>query len=430
MDVDDSSIIFAYIPIKKFLENVDSEDDPDDDDWVPKSEKKKVSDSEPKPIVLNIKNPRPVKNLDDLIEVLESSIKYKPKKKQTEKPEEFFKEKDITDQKTKKLKLDEKNEKIAMTRSKSKEMKKQSPKGSTSLEELEKKKERIGYKNQVRELVSALKELRDMIGMESIKQNIVNQLLLFLQGLNDSGMFLHTVLTGNPGVGKTSLCHILAKIYKSMGFLKKSEVVVADRPSLIGQWLGETSIKTKKVLDSARGCVLLIDEAYSLGSEEGRDSFSKECIDTINQYLSEHVDELVCIVAGYKDMLNKCFFNHNPGLSRRFPWRYHINDYTIENMYDIMMVQIGDSGWSFKPGKEYILSVMNKNKKLFKNNGGDTKNFFEKCKICHAQRIFGTSEQKKLVTEEDIKEAIKLFNETQNEHKKDTYNEPALNMYI
>jgi SpoVK/Ycf46/Vps4 family AAA+-type ATPase len=161
-----------------------------------------------------------------------------------------------------------------------------------------------------------------------------------------------------------------------MGFLEKSEITIADRPKLIGQWLGETAIKTKKVLDSARGGILLIDEAYSLGDQEGgKDSFSKECIDTINQYLSEHVDELVCIIAGYKEDLDKCFFAVNQGLARRFPWRYEMDKYTPDNMYSILDLQIKKQNWSTNVETSFLVNMFKENSDLFNNNGGDTHNF-------------------------------------------------------
>ncbi len=241
-----------------------------------------------------------------------------------------------------------------------------------------------------KELLTALKELNEMIGMEQLKNEIVNQLLFFMQDLQEPGMFLHTVLTGPPGSGKTSVVNILAKIYSKMGVLDSNKVVKADRAALIGKWLGSTAIKTKEVLDSARGGVLLLDEVYSLGNKEGGDSFAKECIDTINQYLSEHADELICVIAGYKDKVQECFFNYNPGLDRRFPWRFAIDSYKVEDLYKIMKLQLKRNNWTLDESvtDEYLNNIIQTNKNLFKGNGGDTQNFIDKCKICHARRSF------------------------------------------
>ncbi len=402
-----NEIMVAYIPIKSILKKYDSvskdddedddeddddedyeddEDDEDDEDYEEKRSAKKVKISKNNRLVLKIQNPTPIRTLGELITVLEKStktIKIKHKSNEGEKKETVHKS------------LYSKSE-----------------------------------KKQVSELVENLKQLRDMVGMENVKQNIVNQLLLFMQELNDPGMFLHTVLTGGPGSGKTTLCHILSKIYKSMGFLEKSEITIADRPKLIGQWLGETAIKTKKVLDSARGGILLIDEAYSLGDQEGgRDSFSKECIDTLNQYLSEHVDDFVCIVAGYKEDLDKCFFAVNQGLARRFPWRYDMDKYTPDNMVKIMNIQLKKQNWSVDVTDEYMVGVVKGNKDLFNNYGGDTNNFLEKCKVCHAQRIFGDPKAvRKVLTLEDIGNGMKLFKETKSKHNEK--NPPPFGMYF
>lgn len=383
----DANMVLAVVTLKSLLKNREDGDDDDDEDYEDGDEDDEDDEEEyirtPKKVkkepnkksrlVLKIRKPVPIKTLNDLIASLDKSTK--------------------TIRITSK---DKDGEKFVRTY-------------KTLYSKSEKK--------QVTELVEGLRELRDMIGMENVKQNIVNQLLLFLQDLNDPGMFLHTVLTGSPGSGKTTLCHILARIYKSMGFLEKSEITIADRPKLIGQWLGETAIKTKKVLDSARGGILLIDEAYSLGDQEGgKDSFSKECIDTINQYLSEHVDELVCIIAGYKEDLDKCFFAVNQGLARRFPWRYEMDKYTPDNMYSILDLQIKKQNWSTNVETSFLVNMFKENSDLFNNNGGDTHNFLEKCKVCHAQRIFGTSATRKLLTKEDILNGMKLFKDTKNKH--------------
>jgi chemotaxis protein histidine kinase CheA len=471
MDIEfdeNSNIIFAWIPMKQKDDDEDDEDDEDEDDeWLPiKKMKKKLEKNEKsskkKPLSINIKNPRPVKNLQDFIQVLEDTVnwttqelksKEKTKTKETKTKETKTKETKTKETKTKtktketkkeetktkrkrkrKRTIDDEDVEKKPKRSKKSKKPKKSKREIENEEKLKKDhKAKLVELDRVNDLISNLKELENMIGMKTIKQNIVNQLLLFIQNLNDPGMFLHTVLTGNAGCGKTTLANILAKIYKSMGFLETDNVIIADRPSLIGQWLGETSIKTKKVLDSAKGGVLLIDEAYSLGNEDGRDSFSKECIDTINQYLSENADELVCIIAGYKNELNKCFFNYNQGLARRFAWRYHIDNYTSEEMYDIIIRQLdlhNDSvnNWKLDVKKEYLVDLLTKHKNLFKHNGGDTKNFLEKCKISHAQRIFGSKSPKRIITKEDIKDALDTYIKVKGEHKEKNSN-PPFGMY-
>ena len=146
-------------------------------------------------------------------------------------------------------------------------------------------------------LVEPLEELNNMIGLKDVKQSIFDQIIYYLQGLDDKNNdMLHSVIQGPPGVGKTKLCNILAKIYKGFGFLKKSNVVSVKRDDLIAGYLGQTAIKTKAKIEEALGGVLFIDEAYSLGSEDGKDSFSKEAIDLLNSYLSEHPHDLVCII--------------------------------------------------------------------------------------------------------------------------------------
>jgi len=175
-------------------------------------------------------------------------------------------------------------------------------------------------------LVNPLTELNNMVGMANVKEHMVDQILFFLQGFNvitrcgkctdctfglacikTQTEMLHTVITGPPGVGKTELGKILGKVYKELGILSNDTFKLVTRSDLIAGYLGQTAIKTQKVIDEAKGGVLFIDEAYSLGNAELRDSFSKECIDTLNQNLSERRDFL-CIIAGYKEELEKCFF--------------------------------------------------------------------------------------------------------------------------
>ena len=374
--LDDPNIIFAIINSSNLLENINNETENQDDDeeWIPTKKIEKPNNKR-KVIDIKIKNPKPVKNLDDLISILEETASTQTSKRR------------------KKISIEEASEE----------------------------------RSDILKLIDSLIELRDLIGMEKVKEEVTNQILLFMQKMNDPNMFLHTVLTGSPGAGKTSLCNILAKIYKNMGFLSNDKVVVADRSQLIGQWLGETSIKTKQVLESAKGGILLIDEAYSLGNTEGRDSFSKECIDCINQYLSENAEDFVCIIAGYKEELDNCFFKQNKGLERRFPWRYNIEQYKPEELYRIFDLQATKDKWKLKVKKEEIINLLSKHKDLFNNNGGDTKNLLDKCKVCHAQRVFGSKKMKKCLTSEDLKNGFDVFIKLRNVKQK---NEPPDFMYL
>jgi SpoVK/Ycf46/Vps4 family AAA+-type ATPase len=209
--------------------------------------------------------------------------------------------------------------------------------------------------------IEPLKKLNKLIGMEELKKNILDQILFFSQQLNTNEM-MHTCLTGPPGVGKTTLGKILAELYCSMGFLKTDNFRVVTSSDLIAGYIGQTAIKTKKVLKESLGGVLFIDEAYSLGSKDPDSvGYSKECIDTINVFLSENTSNFILIIAGYSDDLEKSFFSLNQGLRRRFPWTYDISKYSIKSLVEIFIYQVFDNKWEFD--EELVL---NNHKNLFK----------------------------------------------------------------
>ena len=135
-------------------------------------------------------------------------------------------------------------------------------------------------------LVEPLEKLQTMIGMKSVKDTIVNLILYNIQNFEKkNSSMLHTIIEGSPGTGKTEVAKIIGEIYLKMGILKNDKFKSVKRNDLVGQYLGHTANKTQEAIDSVKGGVLFIDEAYSLGNPEGRDSYSKECIDILNQNL-------------------------------------------------------------------------------------------------------------------------------------------------
>ena len=181
-------------------------------------------------------------------------------------------------------------------------------------------------------------ELNSMIGMHKLKENVVDQILYFIQELHkisksNTSDFMHTVIYGPPGTGKTETAKIMGKIFSGLGVLKQNKFRKVTRADLIAGYLGQTALKTQEVIKSCLGGVLFIDEAYALGNLEKRDSFAKECIDTLCEGLSDHKDDLMVIIAGYKEELEKCFFAYNSGLTSRFTWRFKTDDYNYKELF-------------------------------------------------------------------------------------------------
>lgn len=265
----------------------------------------------------------------------------------------------------------------------------------------------------------SLKKLQAMVGLHEIKRTIVHQIIYFLQNFHEEEM-LHTVIQGPPGVGKTMLANIIGEIYFKMNIFntsKEYKFVIARRSDLIGEYLGTTAIKTQKMIDKSKGGVLLIDEAYALGNSEGRDSYSKECIDTLNQNLSENKHAFLCIIAGYKDALNKNFFNYNEGLKRRFPFVYTIEKYKSKELLDIFYDIFKRDGWVCKRD-DRINQLFEEKYDEFKNMAGDIETLAFVTKIEHSKRVlFLHKSKKKHIIFEDINQGVNTF--IQNKELKD-----------
>lgn len=283
-------------------------------------------------------------------------------------------------------------------------------------------------------LIPSCKKLNCMIGFEKVKKDIFKQISYFLHGLNNSNEINHVVITGESGVGKTTLAKIIAEIYLAMGFLENNIIKEAKRSDLIGEYCGQTAVKTQKVINSIEGGVLFIDEVYSLGNREKRDVFTKECIDTINQNLTEKRNKFLCIIAGYKNEVQECFFNYNKGLERRFPVRFELESYDDDQMVSIFYKFISDDNWllDYNVSRDNILKIFTKNKDLLKYQAGDIRTLFQYTKEKYSLRLFKESIEigvgNKIIKLEDIEYAFDKFKEIKS--GKPIIPEFLKNMYI
>ena len=288
------------------------------------------------------------------------------------------------------------------------------------------------------EILSKIKEpleqLNKMIGIHKIKENIVDQILFYIQNLHnfDNNDFMHTAITGPPGTGKTEIAKIIGSIFAKLGILTKGTFTKVTRSDLIAGFLGQTAIKTKEAIKSSLGGVLFIDEAYALGSVEKRDSFSKECIDTICEAASDYKNNLMIIIAGYENELNECFFSHNPGLSSRFIWRFNIEKYSSEELYQIFLKKIEKDEW--KTDNSFNKEWFENNKDSFKYYGRDIEVLITKTKIAHGRRIFGKSVlERKILTKEDMDKGFSIFlnsDEIKKQKEKNSFKNILESMYV
>ena len=157
--------------------------------------------------------------------------------------------------------------------------------------------------------------------------------------------------------------------------------------------MGQTAIKTKDLIKSCLGGCLFIDEAYALGNQEKRDSFAKECIDTLCEALSFYKNDIMVIIAGYEKDLKNCFFAYNAGLESRFTWRFNTDNYNKSELNQIFQKKVNDIGWSFEEKLED--SWFDDKMEYFKYFGRDMETLLAKTKIAHSKRVFCKSDDKK-----------------------------------
>lgn len=258
---------------------------------------------------------------------------------------------------------------------------------------------------------SILKELESMIGLDSIKQEIYDLLhwiefskLRKQSGFKTQPLTLHTVYSGNPGTGKTTIARLVARLLKAMGLLSNGHVVEVSRQDLVAEYIGQTAIKTQKQIDLAQGGVLFIDEAYAL-ARGGDIDFGKEAIDTLVKGMEDKRDQFVVILAGYRHEM-KQLISINPGLESRFTRYFDFPDYEVTELMQIAELQLAQS--------QYVLEDRAKNKMLLflerghQGNGRLIRNFVEALimrKAVHS--VTYASNDLQLITEEMVSQVIR-----------------------
>lgn len=265
------------------------------------------------------------------------------------------------------------------------------------------------------EITEALKELSQMVGLKRVKEE-VNTLLSLAQnrkqreenGYAAEAINMHMAFLGNPGNGKTTVARIMAKLLYNMGFIGEDKIEEVSSPDLIAGYTGQTAMKTRDVIINAMGGVLFIDEAYALNSTAG--GFGDEAIAVLLKYMEDYHENLVVIVAGYEDEMEK-FLNSNSGLRSRFPNVIHFEDYTADELLQIFELLCHKKQYAMtSEAKQLLHSFIKSHKSEFRGNGRDVRNLFEKVQKKQAFRLAKeekcTAKMLMEIVKEDIQEAI------------------------
>ena len=267
-------------------------------------------------------------------------------------------------------------------------------------------KEEIPPKEKIEDLLA---ELDGYVGMDAIKEEVrslINMVQVYkLRRENDlptTDMSLHMVFSGNPGTGKTTVARIMARIYHSLDILSKGQLVEVDRSGLVAGYVGQTALKTQKVIEKAMGGVLFIDEAYALNGKSEND-FGQEAIDTILKAMEDHRDDLVVIVAGYTELMDR-FIHSNPGLESRFNRFLMFEDYTPEQMVAIFKMQCKKECYVLAEGTEELVRdfISEESADDSFGNARGVRNLFEHILVAQNNRL-AKMEQ---VTREDLMQIL------------------------
>lgn len=249
-------------------------------------------------------------------------------------------------------------------------------------------------------VADVLRELdEDLIGLEPVKQRIRETAALLLvdrarrdMGLSTETPTLHMSFTGNPGTGKTTVALMMAGLLKRLGYVRKGHLVTVTRDDLVGQYIGHTAPKTKEVLKKAMGGVLFIDEAYYLYKPDNERDYGQEAIEILLQVMENNRDDLVVIMAGYADRMDK-FFAANPGFRSRIAHHIEFPDYTDDELLSISELMLDQQNYGFDEEARAAMAEyvsLRRNQPHFAN-ARSIRNALDRARLRQANRLFASN---------------------------------------
>ena len=258
-----------------------------------------------------------------------------------------------------------------------------------------------------------LERLDTLVGLDNIKQNVKSLInYVKIRGLRvekelpNPPLSLHMVFMGNPGTGKTTVARILSELYRAIGVLSKGQLIEVDRSGLVAGFVGQTAIKTTEAVKSALGGILFIDEAYSLAPDVGSgNDFGREAIETLLKLMEDNRDDLIVIVAGYSELMDR-FIGSNPGLESRFNRYFVFEDYNSDELYAIFDSMCLKSEYALTEdavdfARGHFRDIYDMRDENF-GNARHVRNFFENIVSVHSDRVSALEEH----TREDLTTVI------------------------
>ncbi|GAB3630158.1 Stage V sporulation protein K [Pandoraea terrae] len=241
---------------------------------------------------------------------------------------------------------------------------------------------------------------RELIGLAPVKSRIRDIAALLLvdklraaRGFSAGTPSLHMSFTGNPGTGKTTVAMRMAAILHKLGYVRKGHLVAVTRDDLVGQYIGHTAPKTKEVLKKAMGGVLFIDEAYYLYRPENERDYGQEAIEILLQVMENNREDLVVILAGYKDRMDR-FYESNPGMSSRIAHHIDFPDYNVDELLRISDLMLESMQYRFDERSRMVFADYLERRMAQPHfaNARSVRNALDRARLRHASRLLRSSD--------------------------------------